>query len=614
MQTKVFLSVGVALVSGFLLAGDGTMKSWADLEAESRNAGTSITNAVDYADPGNWMDGTVAGGTDATANFPETTVDAKRHDGLRFVIATNDLTLGKFFLEKSNSGIDALMTNRVCFVSDHAVMIANTEDDGAEASRHKSLAFAGRIYADITGPADRKDTWTDGHFELCGDYEDAGAVSKLSCGGGTMRLRMDLYANSADEVRENPLRINELYRSGGFVFYAPRGADEQVGQWSQTAGSPYLFRTGEEHPLAAGTRVSGAGIPEGAFLKRIFTDGSIELSAPVTSTAEGNSVTFAAFTPDVYQYLKSISRHSKVAENLGLVKFRPQDKLRVEVNNLANFRALTLVHTDTQYNPYGGKLYPGTLVIHAAHQITEPLRLGDCHLEFAENGYKNQVAYPYGIQNATLVSYGPDYVARLTVTNNLSAVCSMSNITSTVVKDGLGTLISGFNAELASNTGTLVVEEGLFVATSGVADATLSIGTLAISNGATFRLPPQGMTCRRLVVEPGAVLAGPGILTVEGCTFADYLATGSRELVLADGASVVYSAPNSSVNEGLAVTNVVGNPAFWVDVSQASSMTYAADDAGTLRVSRLNDVRGEGYPFATSEGTLSPELVTNENG
>jgi hypothetical protein len=63
-----------------------------------------------------------------------------------------------------------------------------------------------------------------------------------------------------------------------------------TGVYSQQAGSPYLFLKGEAHVLSAGTLVSGEGIPDGAFLKRIFPDGCIELSVPAAETIDGNTV------------------------------------------------------------------------------------------------------------------------------------------------------------------------------------------------------------------------------------------------------------------------------------------------------------------------------------
>jgi hypothetical protein len=80
--------------------------------------------------------------------------------------------------------------------------------------------------------------------------------------------------------------VNNIFMGTGTLsLYAPRGSDGTSGAWSQTTGSPYLFYVSgtKGYSLPVGTIVTGAGIPAGTFLKRIFSDNSIELSNPSES-------------------------------------------------------------------------------------------------------------------------------------------------------------------------------------------------------------------------------------------------------------------------------------------------------------------------------------------
>jgi hypothetical protein len=114
------------------------------------------------------------------------------------------------------------------------------------------------------------------------------------------------------------------------TLVGPRGSDEDiVGTWSQTEGSPFLSRVGDEHALCVGTTVTGDGIPDGTFLKRAFPDGTIELSAAATNTIAANSLTFAAFAPDFSAHIYRIYQYNSV--NLVTIraqKYRATDKVR----------------------------------------------------------------------------------------------------------------------------------------------------------------------------------------------------------------------------------------------------------------------------------------------
>ena len=78
------------------------------------SGGTSITNAFDYFDGDNWVDGDVAEGADDIADLFTNPVSGKR-----YVKASRALTLGKLHGQSANYGTYSLSSaNQAIFVGD----------------------------------------------------------------------------------------------------------------------------------------------------------------------------------------------------------------------------------------------------------------------------------------------------------------------------------------------------------------------------------------------------------------------------------------------------------------------------------------------------------------
>ena len=160
------------------------------------------------------------------------------------------------------------------------------------------------IYGDVVSNL-RLVTWS---VNLCGDFvttADANnAQGQITLSAGVFRNRLDRYANSPDPVRVNPMRIQHFYiGAGDWAIHSPRSLAEDVkGKWNQTENSPYLFpAAGTSHVLPVGTIVTGEGVPNETFLRRVFPDGSIELSKSIEAgkSLAANELTFSAFSPKV---------------------------------------------------------------------------------------------------------------------------------------------------------------------------------------------------------------------------------------------------------------------------------------------------------------------------
>ena len=449
-----------------------------------------------------------------------------------------------------------------------------------------------RLYADLKAP------YASGaaHFNsclLCGDV----AMNFMSVSSGTLQHRLDLYANAAGETRVDPLKITTYRNSwGAFRVYAPQSSPTSVvGQWSQTAYSPYLFRTGAKHVLSAGTLVHGAGIKSGTYLKRIFADDVIELSEAAESTVAGNELVFDAFTPNVTIHVGGIARQNTSTDNIRLMKFREEDSLRCEINSIFGGASnIAVFDTDDGY-------LPGTYVMTRIVSDELPrLHLGTCHFEFAPSD-----AGESGFPNAFAKMTSAAKMARFTVQEGVTArILGITNLVGTVVKDGAGTLKTSLHVQRSLNTGVLEVREGVLELDDDPDGGAAYVKTLAISNGAAVKLPASGLRVDTLSCEDGAVVSGgalylPAFSAPAGLTFADGASLG-----VAGGAGAVVAEPPEM--------KVVGTPAFWVDVSDDDARTVVEEN-GTNFVTRLDDVRGAEYGFATNV-VKRPWLVTDATG
>lgn len=551
MKRLLFLTMALCGVTAF--AADGI---WTKTDT-----GTSPQTAADYSAPANWANGYVPGAGD-TVYF------TNAYATTRYVKLPSNLSVAKIYAARGSSDqYTQLLGDKLTLT-------------GSTLSFKGKDALTQRIFADITAPEGLSLT----HSGFCGDLTFGGAKKDLTTGGGQCHMDFSVYANSVDPVR-SPLDINRLYAGSGELHcIGPAGLTGAVtGVWKVVPGSPYLtYVSGEKQgeQLAVGGALSGEGIPDGAFVKRIFSKDYIEMSAASTAAVETDStVTFGSFVPEVtvhvpYFLLAATPTHYIERRNDASV-------LRMDVDF---FQSASATYTLTLTVSSGKS--PGTLVLHDADLMTMCLRFINGHVELAEN--PDGVT---GIPNArSICLYNADSKARFTVTNGISAVISvLSNVVGTVTKDGAGVLTSRL---VLNNTGTIKVEDGVFAMDENPDSSVPSIGTLNVAAGATFRLNGGTLKVANLAVVPGSVLDGPGVIEITGTnpSLAGVVLTGGVQVQLT-GAK---GAPATAVPTA---DCPAGDPVFWVDATRS----IVADVDGA--VTRWNDCRGseaDGYLFATN--------------
>lgn len=568
-KLMVVCSAVACLLTAF--AGD-TVWTW-----PSDGTGDSVTNMANWMTAANWDNG-VPQTKDDNAKF------TNAFTGVKYVCIPAATTLGKLSGVSGSVGFGS--ANRQIVVCDELLTFRPSSTAGF-------LEYID-VYADVDIPINGAHIST---VTLAGDLR-AGEIRINS----TLTQRLDLYAKQAGGERTDFLPyegMGMLKQSwGDFVVYAPVGTSEAVvGQWTRTEGSKYLLRTGAKHDIPVGTTIHGEGIPEGAWVRRVFTDGAIEISVAATATVEGGDVTFDPMAVNAHTRIKKVERLGAGDNFIRLNKYRPEDVLRLEIDDWTNTGA-GMPYPFRTSDGY----YPGTFVFHNVPGGNRPVTFYNCHLEFAPTTNGSLPGMPdQGVKLFDKTSF-----ARLTVTNNVSAsIRAITNLVGTVVKDGAGRLQVGMSQLASLNTGKLVVEEGEFKFVCGANDC--YVKTLAISNGASVSVSGGNLKVDELIVEPGAKIRGPGHILYGKAT------VWPAETFEAGG-SVDYVGPAATVNySNVAPTpEVVGEPALWMDVAKPGAVTY---DPETLRVSKLVDVRGEEHMTATEwTGKSLPTLVTNEDG
>ena len=525
------------------------------------NTGETITLATDYFNTANWKGGIVAEGVDAIADFS----DAK---GVRYIKLGRKLDI--YQLRGKDEAFTLETANRTVFVSDNPV----------EVRRYDNPLSAVQLYAPVhtayNVPYLQKTIF-------CGDLtsRDNGVWVNT----GSLSFHLDLYANEAGENRTDSMPTGTYRFSWGDTrIYAPKSSPVDVsGTWSQTANSPYIFPKDANHVISAGTTVSGEGIPEGTFVKRIFHDRTVELSNAATLTIEENVLTFAAFTPNITQTIGHLQRSAAGSEMMKLMKYREEDVMRFEIKNMQNNNVGVY-----SFDTVSGYI-PGTFVLRPLTVTIPKIAFGTCHIEFAPalDGVKTP-----GIPYDTVYQLGASSISRLTVTNNISAVLGgISNLVGKIVKDGLGYLSFPICRGPKAYTGTIEVKEGSLKLDETADGEPIAIGTLALSNNATIKLPSSGLKVSAVAFENGAIVSGGLLLVPNGADLSG--------VTFANGASVRFEGAEDTIVLEAPEGEIVGNPAFHVDVLNTESMELVEIN-GTNFVKRINDVRGEEYGFATN--------------
>ena len=490
---------------------------------------------------------------------------------------------------------------------------------------------SGRIGRDVTFfvPVKTLNTqnnaWTKFAFNnMAADLDVQG--SGFQTAYGPLYLRMDWYANDS-----SPTRITNFFNNGtvnihydSITFYAPQSSPTNMtSRWTLTQGSAFAVAADTvSHALPVGTLVASEGfLPAGAYLKRIYPDGTIEFSAAALDSGEVN-VEFAAFTPCVRQRIAKLGRSVKNSQTSIIAnKWREEDELRITVADI--------VSTTTTYPAVfscSSGFYPGTFVLEDATRDKAYVNVFNGRIEFAgkdaegtgagvPNGY---LAMGYARESATL-----KYRGYVVVTNGITAtVGSLTNIWGTLVKDGAGTLVVGLPKNATSCLeGKVEVREGVFSIANATDGLLQVLPNVVVSNGASLKLPSTGLRISgSAVFGEGSSVVGPGILAMPDNYDLSLVPADDTVLLIhasqrefdaaANGYSwdEVITPATSPLDEGLPI------PASWMDASDASTLvTSNGDDQVCLL--RWNDVRGDDYPYAyPASATKFAQVVTNTAG
>ncbi len=570
----------VAAVAALAIGGVAFGATWTNT-----TGGRTPAEALDWHDSANWGGETPPSAAGDVADFSSLTDDT-------YIRIPSAITIA----EVKNTG-----SGRPILIGDAGITLLRSKgtDDSCALAK---VAF----YADLSFNHGGSSYLDANNVEFCGDLA---VVPYLRNANASFSFRADKYARDANPVRVNPFDLEGWGRcvlgNANAMFVAPRGSEAVKGMWTRTKDSPYLTFAGEApHALAAGTLVAGEGFGEGTFLKRIFPDGTIELSMAADSSGTGE-LEFAAFTPQMTIFADTFSYYGGYPE-LNFAKWRKEDVFRFEANTLS-----------PTYNLYVGQslpagTIPATLVLHDTRvpaSASYNFQVDQAHFEFAPRIAMSDAPGIHG----KLVFRSSTSQLRVTVTNNISAVLGgFKTHSGILVKDGVGTLTFGV-APSKTATGSIVVEEGVLALSAEVPEETSYVKTLAISNGAVVRLPEGGFTCDSLVVESGAIVEGPGYLVLEDASAAEGVTFRGGARVVTP-AQVALKAGEYGYYTVAVPAELPGVPAAWFDASAGETMVTNVDADGVIRVERWNDVRGAAYRYCTPKGELKPKLVTNGLG
>ena len=381
-----------ALATGPLSAAVNGTWNWF---TEGYTNGLSIEAAADWNDTANWVEGVVPDGENPTAYLvPSDRTSSMASFPARWIkVPDAGITLG--YLSTRQAAKVYLLGGPISFgnTSTYNASFSALRDEVQNSSTCPVW-----IYNAITFPnlAARNTGTLVNRVNICAPVTcPPPARIQISA---DYRHYMNRYATSTSEQVVDEGVTGRLSPGSGFVrLYARMSAPEQTGVWITTDQSPYLRRVGAAHDLTPGCAVTGPGIPDGAWLKRIFAADLIEISVPATADSgdDGATLTFGAFNPTTIQHMDSFANQGAANAEVALytTKFRKDDVFRVEITNLvciSSYAVTFNLDTDTTASnnfATNKTYYPGTVVLHKTPANDSTLiRLRKAHVEFAGGG------------------------------------------------------------------------------------------------------------------------------------------------------------------------------------------------------------------------------------
>lgn len=606
MRKLLFVFGGLLVSAAFAAEPSGVVSVWTPA-----TPGYTPLTAGDYFSAANWKGNSVPQSKDSVAVF------VPNGDGYEYIRAAGDLTIGSFANDT---------TRKLYLVFDHLTVDASTGftltpanceaitgvklTSNLAAGRLRTDANYNRIYADKIVS---KGT-------LSGKYELAAPVSMpdgMSITIGVVSHDMRFYATNA-----NPVRVNEYDISGGkllqgsiFRMSSPKPCAATSGTYQLTEGKPYAqwFSGAKGLKLSPGAVLTDGPFPTGTFLKRVFDDNWIELSAVPTKPGTA-TLAFAAYQPVVTNH---VCAWTYPLENWGmgvyLSKYESDQESVLVIDKLSSNTGAGGV----TFRAAGAAYYPMTCVIGDSSDWHKGVLLENADLVFdtkggtVTSGFNDGVVY---MESAT-------QKAVLTVNaGECAQIACFSNLVGAVEKRGAGTLSVGLTAKDASTANDVKVSDGVLELkpndgeTWTVTKATVAAGAiLKIPAGASFVFS-SGSIVAGATIEIGA---GAAVTVADGVTIAaGAVFTGTGKLKIgqarvseisgwkvASDMTVVVDRSSTELGLGGAVGEpaIVGTPAFWVDATRwATDMTLVSQDDREY-ITRWNDCRGtEGYNFATN--------------
>ncbi|MBQ5794809.1 MAG: hypothetical protein IIW14_02320, partial [Kiritimatiellae bacterium] len=463
---------------------------------------------------------------------------------------------------------------------------------------------SGWHYGDVIFPEGSHSTSVSGPT-FCGLVRKYGTKT-LNVTSGSVNFRFDRYARSASNIRTGDLDgLPNFYVGNGTIsFYAPAAADATSGVWRLKAGSPYAYRVSSSaHPLAAGAAVTAVqALGEGTFLKHIFDDATIELSAPALSSGDF-TLEFAAFKPE---FKATFPTKVDVVGGTGsggvyLCAYRGQgaDAACVSFENGLNFAG---DKGEISFGSDSNTLLPATILL---GPLTGDCSGGAIYLRNADLAFVDGVSFDAKHPVKMPVGDKGGYTATLSVTDGQSvSIASLGDFCGMIVKSGEGRLSVGMDD--AANAGSFKVDGGSLeiIANASAGSGAIALKSLELAAGTSLIVPENGLTVETLAAE-GTVTVSGGKITVLSKSDCDF-----RNIIFLDGA--VVEVPVASDKGSLALDvgagSVVGHPAFWLDASREDTIEYETGDDGVNYVTRWNDCR-EGEPMFCTNLVLRPTFL-----
>lgn len=561
---KVVLAAIGALALGVLVAGAEERTNYFDWE-KVPGQGTTVLNAVDVFQSGNWSEGTPTAGD--RLNFRQG-ASVEMPSALHFVTVGRAVTKEENILAFQTLGLSSsammdLSQPRTVLLSDYPLELTGN------ANMNGMMCYADCVF--IEG------AWLDRAI-ICGDLP----ADQRTGGNVDVYHRLDLYANNAGDRNSSVFRVDTSWNPY-YVIFGPRNSKEDVAySYVAASGKPYFLPTagcpGIALPVGAFVSEAEGRLPADTYLKRIFPDGSIELSNPISAEGEV-TLTFKARTEptvlSIAQGWQGTYPH----------KFAADDDFSVHIARQ---------WTDAKIGTFHSGYYPARVRIDAVEN-DRTLTLGDVELEWPVSAESVYVLKQESAGTTTKL-YAPEE-ADYTIT-------CFDNLVGTVVKTGAGKLTLSLGDKSAANTGKLVVSEGVLEVTAGswVREVEVAAGATLVINGE--------LAVEKATLASGAAVKG-GVLAAELLEDGGVSCSDGGALRYVGGTLVLDETPYVADPETLSV-----KPAFWVDARATDSITYTEED-GTKYVTRVDDCRSQGgddgYMFATNN-VARPRLMVENLG